>query len=552
MKRRVFWSIMLTSLLTLILTSVLLTTALYNDFVAERKQVIIGECAYIAAAVQKTDTDFLTTVGRNSSNRITLVSSDGTVLYDNVADIATLDNHIDRPEIAAAIQKGSGESTRLSDTLGQRNYYYALRLTNGNILRVSTTTRSVIGIIDETATYIFLIILFAMISAIIAAHFLTKAIIAPINRLNLDAPLTNNTYEELSTLLVKMDRQNKKIFEQIEELESKQNEFNAITKNMSEALVIFGEKKQILSANTSAKKLFGVIKAKNLSYLELYRDVGYTRSVEAAFLGEPSSVKINKNGRIYQLSVNPVKSNNNYAAVMFAVDITEREQNEKMRREFSANVSHELKTPLTSIIGCAEIMHNGIARKEDFPSFIEQIYVQSKRLLTLIEDIIKLSRLDEEGVKNEFNDVDLYELSKRVISELSDKASANSIELILEGEKHIISGNERILHEMIFNLCDNAIIYNKAHGNVIISITKNDSFVVFSIEDTGIGIASEHQARIFERFYRVDKSRSKETGGTGLGLSIVKHGVKLHNAEITLESRVGEGTHITIRFKSII
>ena len=548
MKKRVFWSFMLSSLPILVLTSALVITALYKDFTAERKSELVTQCKYIATALEKTDMDYLSAIGRESENRITLIASDGTVLYDNFAHASTLENHLDRPEVAAALKNKSGEATRLSDTLGERTYYYALLLDSGNVLRVSTTTKSIFGVINHTTLIFSLIFLLAMIIAVISARVLTRIIISPINRLNLDAPLSNNTYDELSPLLIRMDKQSRKISEQIAQLERKQSEFNAITDNMSEALVIFGENKHVLSANLSASKLFDNRHINNIGYLELCRDFSYINAVEAAFEGKPASNKMSRNGRIYQLSVTPVIGNNTHAAVLFAVDITEKEQNEKVRREFSANVSHELKTPLTSIMGCAEIMQNGIAKKEDYPHFFEQIYSESKRLLTLIEDIIKLSRLDEEGMKNEFMPVDLYETVAKAISELSNKAKAHGVEVKLEGSSQIVSGIEGTLHEMIYNLCDNAITYNKAGGSVDIKIESVDNNVLLTVRDTGIGIAAEHQARIFERFYRVDKSRSKETGGTGLGLSIVKHAAMLHNAQITLDSTPGLGTKITVKF----
>jgi two-component system phosphate regulon sensor histidine kinase PhoR len=550
MKKRIFWSIIFSSLLTIILTTSLIITALYSDFTSERKLELATECSFAATALGKTDIGYLTAIGRKSSDRITLIGSDGTVLYDSFADAKTLDNHLDRPEIYEAMKNGSGEATRLSDTIGEQTYYYALRLDDGNILRISTTTRSIFGIINNAAAVILLIVLLAVICAAFTALILTKAIVTPINKLDLDTPLSNNTYDELSSLLLRMDKQNKKIAEQIGELNAKQNELNAITESMSEALVIFGGNKHILFANKSAYNLFGNNNAKNIGYLEFCRDVSYTRTVEAAFEGRSAGDKISKNGRIYQLSVNPVLGNKAYAAVLFAVDITEKEQSEKMRREFSANVSHELKTPLTSISGCAEIMQNGIAKEEDYPRFIGQIYTESKRLITLIDDIIKLSRLDEDGLKKEFEPVDLYSLSEKVISSLKSKAEAAGIGLSLEGESHLINGINGTLYEMVYNLCDNAITYNKTGGTVTVNVSASDGSVVLSVRDTGIGIAPEHQARIFERFYRVDKSRSKETGGTGLGLSIVKHGAILHNAAIKLESEKGKGTTISIIFKT--
>ena len=547
MKKRVFRSILLSSLFTLLLASSLIILFLYSDFTAERKHDLIIQASYISKALDETGIDYLKSIGHESTSRLTLVSPDGTVLYDNFADAATLGNHLDRPEIAEAVKKGSGVSTRLSDTLRERTYYYALRLDNGNILRVSMTTKSIPGVLGNTVAVILLILLLAIVIAVYTARFLTKSIVKPINHLNLDDPVSNNAYDELSPLLLRMDKQNKRINEQLKELEARQNEFDTITDNMNEALVIFGENRHVLLSNKSARRLFGS-HAKGAGYLELCRDMEYIRCVEAAFEGKSASGNLSRNGRFYQLSVNPVIGNELCAAVLFAVDVSEKEQNEKIRREFSANVSHELKTPLTIIMGSAEIMQNGIAKQNDYPILAKQIYSESRRLLTLIEDIIKLSRLDEEGMKNEFSKIDLLALSDKVVSELRAKAEENNISLSLEGHSRIISGVEGVLHEMIFNLCDNAITYNKAGGSVTVSVS--DSGVILSVRDTGIGIAPEYQPRIFERFYRVDSSRSKETGGTGLGLSIVKHGAMLHHAEIELLSSPGAGTTVKLIFKN--
>lgn len=548
MKKRVFLSMLSISLLTIILISTFITAAMYNDFSSERKSELKTEAAYISKALEDSGLDYLKDIGKDSTNRLSLISPDGTVIYDNYADTAKLENHKDRPEFADALKKGSGEATRLSGTLGENTYYYALKLDSGNILRVSFTTKSIFGVVKHTIFFILLITLLVFLLAVAAARIFTKSIVAPINRLNLDNPLSNNTYDELTPLLSRMDMQNKKISAQIRELETKQNEFNAITNNMNEALVIFGENRHVLFANKSASKLFENVELTGKGYLELCRDMGYIRSVEAAFEGKSSSDTIVRNGRVYQLSVNPVNRNDKFAVVFFAVDITEKEQNEKIRREFTANVSHELKTPLTTIMGCAEIMKNGIAKQEDFPHFTEQIYYESKRLLTLIDDIIRLSKLDENSIQNEFKFVDLYKLSEKVIAQLKSKADRNNIKMMLEGGKIGIPGIEEVLHEMIFNLCDNAVTYNKQGGSVLVKIEESGNKVALSVKDTGIGIASKHHDRIFERFYRVDKSRSKETGGTGLGLSIVKHGALLHHADIELKSKPGEGTEVKLIF----
>lgn len=548
MKKRIFWSILFSSFLTLILASVLLTAALYGNFSAEKKRDLAAECGYIAAAYRNSGIAWLAETGRESDMRITLVAPDGTVLYDSFAYINTLDNHLGREEVAEAMRNGTGEATRMSDSIGEKTYYYALRLEDGSVLRVSQTVKNLFGIISGAFLPILLIVLMTVAGAAVTAHFLTKSVVAPVNNLDLDHPLANNTYGELSPLLLRMDRQNKKIAEQIEALGQKRNELNSIAESMEDALVIFGSGRHVLFSNKSADELFGIKGEQNPGYLGLCRDIGYVRAAEAAFAGSPAAEKITKNGRIWQLTVNPVKNDKNYAAVLFASDITEKEQNDKMRREFSANVSHELKTPLTSILGCAEIMQNGIAKPGDYPRFIGQIHAEAKRLISLIDDIIKLSRLDEDALKKEFAPVDLYALSEKVIASLADKAAAAGVSLALEGETAFVEGIAPTLCEMVTNLCDNAVTYNKPGGSVTVSVTESGPSVRLSVRDTGIGIAPEHQSRVFERFYRVDKSRSKETGGTGLGLSIVKHGAMLHGAAIKLESKPGTGTLVTLLF----
>ncbi len=548
MRRRIFQSIMLTSFIVLAITTALIMGTVYNEFSEERKEEIAVEASYIAKGYYDETMEYLQEIGEDSKNRITLIQADGTVLYDSLAGEATMDNHIDREEVADALQYGSGEATRNSDTLREETYYYALRLEDGNVIRVAAPVKSLVNIIDRTANVIFLILLFALGLAVITAHLLTKSVVKPINKLDLDVPLSNPVYDELAPLLVRMEKQNQKIAEQMASLRASQNDFNEITSAMSEALVIYGTDKHVLSLNRSAKQLFSDFNAEGIGYLELYHDLEYIRAVESAFAGKPAGGRLVKHNRIYQFSVNPVTSGSDYAAVLFAIDVTERENAEQLRREFTANVSHELKTPLTTIMGCAEIMQNGIAKQEDYVELSRNVFHEAKRLLTLIEDIIKLSQLDEGGLKEQFSDVDLYALAERVMSELSHKAKEAKVELSLVGESAVISGIESTLHEMLYNLCDNAITYNRAGGTVKLRITEEDGHTVFAVADTGIGIGSEHRERIFERFYRVDKSRSKAKGGTGLGLSIVKHGALIHGAKIRLESVLDEGTTISLVF----
>lgn len=388
-------------------------------------------------------------------------------------------------------------------------------------------------------------VLLAMVALVIGAAFaLTYSIVKPISKIDPNAPLSKKVYEELIPLLSQMAEQNAKISSQIRSLSDQKLELDTITENMSEGLVIFNEKGDVLSANESAKAIFGMEKT-DCTYLELCGDRDYLRVVESALKGVTKTGQMTSGEKVYALSATSVKTNfNAYAAALFIMDVTQREQSDRLRREFSANVSHELKTPLTSIMGYAEIIGNGIAKPEDVPKFTKQIRDEAARLLALIEDIIRLSRLDEADLKAEFKPVDLAELCRTVADQLADKAKAAGVTINCVVKDSIIEGFQPVLYEMIYNLCDNAIAYNKKGGSVTLSANHR----LLIVKDTGIGIAPENQERVFERFYRVDKSHSKETGGTGLGLSIVKHGAMLHNGEITLESRLGEGTEISVYF----
>ena len=551
MKRRIFLSIFFSSFLALILTASLAVGLLYSNSAKSVKSKLAAETFYISKAVEDSSNalGYIKEIGKGGANRITLVSPDGTVVYDNYASPESMENHLTRPEISSALTFGRGESTRLSDTLGSKNYYYAIRLDSGSVLRVSETADSLFGVIRDSSSWVILILLITLLIAIFVAKFLTEAIISPINKLDLDSPLSNKEYEELSPLLLRMEKQKLHIKRQLEELSAKKKELEYITESMSEAMVIFGHSGAVLSGNRSARRLFDFYEG--ASYLRLSRDISYIGAVEKALGGTPETVIMKLFGRIYQLSVSPVQiEHEDFAAVLFAMDITEKEENEKMRREFSANVSHELKTPLTSIMGYAEIIQNGIAKAGDVPNFAGRIRCEASRLLTLIEDIMKLSILDEKTISNEFSSVDLLTLSESVSEELALKAKERDISFSVEGTSVSINGISSTLHEMLYNLCDNAINYNKNGGSVKVTVSKEDDRAILSVSDTGVGIAPEHQERIFERFYRVDKSHSKETGGTGLGLSIVKHGAKLHRAEIKIDSRIGEGTTISLIFKS--
>ena len=549
MKKRIFLSICFASLISVLLSSVFIGGVIYRNSENEIKTEIRNEAFYLAHTLEfiGCDTAYLSETGENVSNRITLIDTDGTVLYDNYAEENDMTNHMSRPEVADAAANGTGEAVRHSNTVGEKTYYYAVRLSDGTIVRISNTSKTVYGVIRNAVGWIILISILVLIVAVVIAYLLSRSIIKPINNLNIDSPLSNNTYEELSPLLRRMDKQNAEIASKIRILKEKQNELDYITSSMSEGLVIFSETGNILSANASAGR---ILKGQTEgSYLMLSRDADYISCVESALKGKASTKKMKTENKVYSLSASPVANESkDYAAVLFIVDITDRELAEQMRREFTANVSHELKSPLTSILGYAEIISNGIAKPEDINGFAGRIYSEASRLMTLIQDIIHLSRLDEGELRHEFEKVNLSEVCKKAVNDLSEKAKAAKITLNEDIDDIVINGYEPVLYEIVFNLCDNAIIYNKPEGSVSVSLKSDSSKAILTVSDTGIGIAPEHQARIFERFYRVDKSRSKETGGTGLGLSIVKHGAMLHDAEIAISSKPDKGTSISITF----
>lgn len=547
MRKRVFGSIFLTALVTLVVTASLLLVAVHSGLTQDLQERLSNECNYIAAATASGDEQELQRIGSVYADRITLVDADGTVLYDNERDAAEMENHALRPEIAEALEKGVGESSRLSDTLTEQTYYYAIRLTDGTVLRVASTADSAFGALSTASPWIVLIVLLALLVAALLASWLTHVFLEPIVTLDLHEPLKNDAYDELSPLLHRMDKQNHKIASQLGELKRRQAEFDDITARMDEGLVLFSAQGDILFANRAVRALFPKDSATG-GYMTLCRDAEYIRVVEEALGGESAHGRMEKDGCVYSLTASSVAGEGQgHAAVLFVVDITEREQAERQRQEFTANVSHELKTPLTSIMGFAEIMENGIVRPEDIGRFAGKIRSEAMRLLTLIEDIIRLSRLDE-GAPVPFEPVELAALCGTVRDRLMHKAAENKITLHVKGAPVTVSGQRRTLEQMIFNLADNAIAYNKPHGSVTLETGEENGAPFVRVSDTGIGIAPADQPRVFERFYRVDKSHSKQTGGTGLGLSIVKHGAALHHAQIDLHSTLGEGTEITLRF----
>ncbi len=544
MKKRVFGSIFLTSFVTLLLTAAMILAAVYSGLTNDVRLRLKEECSRIAYSIDKGQLGVPELTGVGSVNRITLVAADGTVVFDNKADASKMENHAGRPEISGAIETGEALSERQSETFGKKSYYYAKRLSDGSVLRLGATIGSALGEVFSVLPWILFLLMVILLAAAVLSDCFTKAFLAPVLELDLQAPLKNKTYDELSPLLRRLEKQNRQIAEQMDQLKRRQTEFGHVTAGMDEGLLMLSENGDILFANQAVHRLFHEDDVSG-NYLRLCRDPEYIRAVWSALNGKSAHSKIEKDGRIYELTCSAAGGG---AAALFFLDVTEREKSEQQRREFSANVSHELKTPLTSIIGYAEIIENGIVKPEDIPPFAGKIYSEAKRLLNLIEDIIRLSQLDEGGGQTEMEPVELYGVCCRVKENLIAKAEKYEVELILEGEKTIVSGQQQMLEQMIFNLVDNAIVYNNRGGYVKITVGEEDSFPFVRVRDNGIGIAKSDQSRIFERFYRVDKSHSKSTGGTGLGLSIVKHGAAIHGAKIHLQSILGEGTQIAIVF----
>lgn len=484
------------------------------------------------------------------ADRVTWVSSDGTVLYDSAAPAQDLPAHTGREEIAQALETGEGQASRYSQTLLQRTYYYARRLADGTVLRVSCTQNSLPAMIIMMLTPFLWVATVVLIVCGILSYRLAQQITKPINAINLDNPARLPGYPELSPLFDRLREQSRTIGRQMDELQLRQREFTAITENMREGFLLVDGKLHILSGNHSAFELLGrqEVKPGELLYDADCRPE-ILDAVETALSGSHAELLLSIDDVSWQVLANPVVATGQVAgAVILCMDVTEREQRERLRREFSANVSHELKTPLTSISGFAELMKEGLVPPEKIPEFSGDIYKESRRLIGLVDDIIQLSRLDENSTEFERGPVDLYELSEQAMASLRPVADRQSVRLALQGEHAEIDGVAQLLKEMIYNLLDNAVKYNVPGGSVVLRVQKTGARTVLSVSDTGIGIPYADQPRVFERFYRVDKSHSKEVGGTGLGLSIVRHAAQYHNARLDLKSQPGKGTTITVTF----
>ena len=557
MNKKIFRSSLLTVCLVLIATIALIMGLLFRFFEKQIQTELANEAVFLAQAIENEGTGYFDGFDSNDrnnkvpNNRITLIDRNGTVLFDSRADASALDNHADRDEVKTAMEEGEGISIRYSKTLTQKTVNYAMRLTDGSILRVSTEQYTVITILLSMVQPILFIMFVALILTLALSSRVSKAIIEPINRLDLDVPENNNTYEELTPLLRKIADQKETIEEQLEDARKKQREFHLITENMSEGFLVIDSDANLLSYNSAALNLLEIVPPADRSVLLFCRAKEFRDVISDVLSGNRAENIIVRNGCSYSLIASPVYEQESViGAVIVILDITEREKRETLRREFTANVSHELKTPLTSISGFAELMKAGDIPEKDITDFSLSIYDEAQRLITLVNDIIKISELDGQSISFENELVDLYELSNEVIGRLENEANKKNVTFHLIGGKAEITGVRKILDEMLYNLCDNAIKYNKENGMVDVLVNQTEDGVNVIVRDTGIGIPPEHQGRVFERFYRVDKSHSKKVGGTGLGLAIVKHGAMYHHAKISMESTVDEGTTITLAFLS--
>ncbi len=548
MTKKIFRSFLLTTLLTLAVSMFFVFGILYQYFEEQLMNDLKSKAVFISHAVESEGADYLERIG-DVGERVTLIAPDGTVIADTEANAAEMENHLERSEVKQAAENSSGTSVRYSETLTEKIIYYAVKMPNGNILRVSVKHYTVITILLGLVQPILVTLLIAAVLCFVLSSKLSKSIVNPINSLDLDAPENNDAYEELAPLLKKISRQRKIIDEQLQTAKRLQEEFRLITENMSEGFLVINSERNVLTYNSAALRLLEISEPPSGNVLAVNRSGPFRNAVERALSGERSENEMMFGESCYGIIANPVLNGGEViGAVIVILDVTERVRREQLRREFTANVSHELKTPLTSISGFAEMMINGVP--DDIAAdFARSIYDEAQRLIVLVGDIIKLSELDENSAQLERERVDLRELSEEVAKRLDFAAENKNVAVTVIGNAQI-TGVRKILDEIIFNLCDNAIKYNKNGGSadIVISSDTEKHTVTLTVRDTGIGIPGYAQNRIFERFYRVDKGRSKSAGGTGLGLAIVKHGAACHNAEIRLKSEENKGTEISIIF----
>ena len=549
MTKKIFYSIFLVAIAVLLACFSIIMGVLYDYSNTIQKNHMKDELELVAQAVETSGVQYLERLETDSC-RITLVSSDGDVLYDSKTSADKMENHAKREEIKEALKKGFGESSRYSATLTEETFYYAKKLANGNVVRVSVDHATMLTLVLGMLTPIIIVLIGALALSIFLAYRISKRIVEPLNSIDLDKPLENEAYDELAPILTHIERQKEQIHNQYKELEVRKSEFYAIIENMNEGLVLLSRDYTVLSINPAAGAFFSASpECIGKDFLTLERNHEINKALDNAVQDGRSEIEVSRNGHEYQLNISRIGSDEQKGGVVILVfDISDKVFAERNRKEFTANVSHELKTPLQSIMGSAELLENGLVKADDVPKFIGRIRSEAARLVTLIEDIIRLSQLDE-STDFPLEDADIYEIAKDEAEMLSLTAQKRNVTISVKGKSTVIHAPKQLLHEIIYNLCDNAIKYNKEGGSVEVSVEESDNNVMLSVSDTGIGIPLDNQSRVFERFYRVDKSHSKETGGTGLELSIVKHAVQYLNGKISLESTVGKGTKISVAFR---
>ena len=554
MRKRIFWNIFLSSLIAALLLGGVILLVQYHSLETLMFSELSTECKYVELGLASASDEQTYLDGLPSSNRVTLIAVDGTVLFDSSSDVSKLDNHADRPEIIAAKTTGDGTSSRFSETQLIKNFYYARLLPDGRILRIAGSQKSVLGMLGSLLPTMLGVLLAIVVISALFARYAAKTIVQPINALDLENPLGNATYDELAPLLTGMERQRREIISRMAALSEKQREFTAVTENMREGFILLDSGDRMLAINGSAAQTFGANPAHVVGshVLMLNRSVGLQQALEQSKKSGSGQATLIRGASTYQVLASRVTDSQNPAGtVILILDISDRVAAEQMRREFSANVSHELKTPLTSILGYAEIMRDGVAKAEDTRRFAGKIHSEAAQLMSLIEDIIRLSQLDEKTSLPEITTVNLKEICEDVCQRLQPQAEKAGVSFHITCAPASVRGIPKILEEIVQNLVDNAIKYNTSNGSVGVVLKPVRDRVELSVSDTGIGIPEEHLSRVFERFYRVDRSRNKQIGGTGLGLSIVKHSAETLGATVQLQSRLGIGTTVTVSFPSV-
>lgn len=548
MTKKIFWSIFAVAMAVFLACVGIIMLVTYSYFSEVQHARLKDQTDLAVHGVELGGMEYLDNLEYNDY-RITLIDKDGNVLFDNIADAKVMGNHGDREEVAEAIAYGVGESVRFSDTIATKTLYHAVELADGTILRLSVNQLTVGSLLLGMIRPILIVFIIALVLSLLLANNLSKRIVGPMNTIDLDHPMENDAYEELAPLLMKIEHQHRQIQYQKTELERKHDEFSHITNSMNEGLVLLNADGVVLSINNAAKTLFGADRhCVGKDFLTVDRSVALQNVVRSALNGIRGEMIFDRDGAKYQVKASAILWEGNISgAVLLIFDVTEENLAEQQRREFTANVSHELKSPLQSIMGSAELIENGLVREEDRPMFIGRIRSEAERLVVLIDDIIRLSQLDEES-EFPIEEIDLLALTKEIKEDLDEKAKRRDLTIAVAGEPVVLRGVRRLISEIVYNLCDNALKYNKDYGTVTMVVRREENSAVLIVADTGIGIPEEHLNRIFERFYRVDKSHSRETGGTGLGLSIVKHAAQFHNAVIDVKSIEGKGTTFTVKF----